>query len=41
MFGVEACAMFIFVNGVKDSVGSIFRVVRLFSFNISLFRELV
>lgn len=41
MFGVEACAMFIFVNGVKDSVGNIFRVVRLFSFNISLFQELV
>jgi len=32
--------MFIFVNGVKDSVVSIFRVVRLFIFNISLFREL-
>lgn len=33
--------MFIFVDGVKDSVGNIFRVVRLFSFTISLFRELV
>ena len=41
MFGIEACAMFIFVNGVKDSVGGIFRVVRLFSFNISLLWELV
>lgn len=33
--------MFIPVNGVKDSAGSIFSVVRLFSFTISLFRELV
>ena len=33
--------MFIPVNGVKDSVGSIFKVVLRFIFTISLFRELV
>lgn len=41
MFGFKACAIFIPVNGVKDSVGNIFRVVRLFSFNTSLLWELV